>query len=61
VVVPNVIGLTVFEAVSTLHEAYITDSFGTTTCITGTNHVVAQFPVAGTSVPQGSTISLSCA
>lgn len=61
VVVPNVIGLTVSQAVSTLHEAYISDSFGTTTCNTGTNHVVAQFPLAGSSVPQDSRISLSCA
>jgi hypothetical protein len=60
VVVPNVIGLLLDRAVTTLHRAGITDSFGATTCIVGTTHVVAQFPVAGSSVPQGSTISLSC-
>jgi beta-lactam-binding protein with PASTA domain len=60
VVVPNVIGLLLNQAVSTLHRAGITDSFGTTTCIVGTTHVVAQFPVAGSSVPQGTRISLSC-
>jgi hypothetical protein len=60
VVVPDVIGLLLSQAVSTLHRAGISDSFGTATCNVGTNHVVAQYPVFGSSVPQGSRISLSC-
>jgi|HubBroStandDraft_6_1064221.scaffolds.fasta_scaffold395253_2 hypothetical protein len=60
VVVPDVTGLRLSHAVSILHRAGITDRFGTTTCIVGTTHVVAQFPLAGSSVPQGSKISLSC-
>lgn len=62
VVVPNVIGLLLGQAVSTLHEAGISDSFGTAAC-NGPGigvRVVAQFPVAGSSVPQRSRISLSC-
>jgi hypothetical protein len=62
VVVPNVTGLHLDQAVSTLHEAGISDSFGTAAC-NGPGidvRVVAQLPSAGSRVPQGSRISLSC-
>ena len=62
VVVPNVIGLHLDQAVSALHEAGISDSFGTAACdAPGIDvRVVAELPSAGSRVPQGSRISLSC-
>jgi hypothetical protein len=62
VVVPYVIGLHLDQAVSTLHEAGISDSFGSAAC-NGPGidvRVVAQLPSAGSQVPQGARISLSC-